>query len=127
MIHYFLESLSISCLDIEHSARIVLEATHALDVLCYTLGLELSQDVPHKTHSVEWLLHSELESHAVFSSIEQTTSLHFLLVVTREEGECLAESQSHIAFILLDEVVGGLSEHGDDLLVHFFKLLNNAH
>ena len=53
----FLESLSVFDSDIKHCSLVVFEASHTFDVLGDGLGLELAQDVPDETDTVELSFH----------------------------------------------------------------------
>lgn len=87
-----LEAGHVACLHIKHGTGVVLEASHAFNVLCHVLGAVLAQDVPYKTHSEEGLRHSHLEGDAVLLTVEQRALGHLLLVVTGQKSKALAKS-----------------------------------
>lgn len=93
------ELLGIRCQNVEHSSTRILEATHTLDVLCHIFGLVSSQDVPNQTDSIEWLLHCNLESHAVFLAVQQRALGHLFLMVAGEESESLAKGAFRVSLV----------------------------
>lgn len=78
------ESLHVRTLHIEYSTCIIFEAPHSFDVLADLFGRVATDNVPDERDGIEWFLHSNLESYAVFLAVEEGAFSHLFFVVAGE-------------------------------------------
>jgi len=113
--------------DIEDSSLTTMNPTHVPDLISdagFPVLSENSETSGSRQHLTSNRAH--LDSELVLLAGNEGPGSEGGLVVAGDVGEGHAEGTFGVAGLLLDEVLGGLFEQGEDVGVHVFEVLKNS-
>jgi hypothetical protein len=118
------EFFKIPIFNVEDSTGLVGESSEPLDVSSDVFWSVSSQDVPDEAWAVESLVKVNLESYALFLTVQERSTLEFVLVTSGHKSEGFLKSGFFVSIAHKDELLCSCIKHWEKFIIDFLELLD---